>query len=682
MRSTILGLLTATALAQATAAATPDPARLPTLANATAQVEGIAAAKRLQYVYAQYADYGLWDDMADLFAANATARFGDRTVTGREAIRRYLTDEYGGGRPGLPAGGIRHMLPMTPVLNFAPDGRTVLGRWHELTMTGTYGGDAGWTGGIYENEYRQEGGVWKIASLHYYSQFAGRYADGWRNLDRDILPVPMHYTPDTAGLLVPPGAPPLATGGTLPALDARLSALAEEQAVANLQHIYGYYVDQRMWDDVADLFEQDGTLTIDGIGTWAGAKSIRRGLEREGPQGLKAGELNNHVQVDIVVTVSPDGREAHARGLDLGMTGVNRGKGYWSTATFENRYVKRDGVWRLADVHLYLRMKADYAQGWGKSRIVDPVPTGAQAPDRPAHTAAAGAIPAFSYPNPATGRMPHYPAGTGIVPVATGWAKAGKAATPGLDAVEAKQRRVAAYQGAENASSAFGNYIDDFDWDNLGRLFAEKGAREMPYAGFYIGPEHITRAEVTKWGRPRHPRLSIPIHLRIQPVIRVAQDGRSAEIATRLFSIGSSYTSAGSFSGGMYPNDQAVLEKGTWKLWSVAIDEFYYNGATYAGGWTNVPHDPAEKVPDPLLSSYLPDVPLTALGKREQAFIPGSTVLNPYIHNGPAYPGYPSAAPMWFAHRNPVSGRMPPYYWPDCVTCVARPETSLKSNGY
>jgi hypothetical protein len=216
----------------------------------------------------------------------------------------------------------------------------------------------------------------------------------------------------------------------------------------------------------------------------------------------------------------------------------------------------------------------------------------------------------------------------------------------------------------------------------LGQLFAEKGAREMPYAGFYIGPKRITEAEVTKWGHRRSPRTSIPIHLRMQPVIDVTPDGRAARFRTRLFSIGSSLNTAGSFSGGMYPNDQAVLENGVWKLWSVAIDEFYYNSAGYKNGWTNVPAEPAEKKPDMLLKAYPPDVPLTALGQRQQGFIPGSTQFNPYIHNGPAYPGYPSAVPMWFHYVNPVSGRVPPYYWPDCASCVARPDTSLSANGY
>src|SRR5690606_38600122 len=132
---------------------------------------------------------------------------------------------------------------------------------------------------------------------------------------------------------------------------------------------------------------------------------------------------------------------------------------------------------------------------------------------------------------------------------------------------------------------------------------------------------------------------------------------------------GSGLNYAGSFSGGMYPNDQAVIENGKWKLWSVAIDEFYYRSASYKEGWVKVSAEPAEKVPDMLLEAYPPNILLTELGQRQQAFIPGSKAFNPYVHNGPAYPGYPSATPMWFHYATPVSGRVPPYYWPDCVTC-------------
>ena len=43
---------------------------------------------------------------------------------------------------------------------------------------------------------------------------------------------------------------------------------------------------------------------------------------------------------------------------------------------------------------------------------------------------------------------------------------------------------------------------------------------------------------------------------------------------------------------------------------------------------------------------------------------------------------WPSILPMWFHYRNPVSGRVPERYWPDCVPCIDYPETSMTSHGY
>jgi hypothetical protein len=128
------------------------------------------------------------------------------------------------------------------------------------------------------------------------------------------------------------------------------------------------------------------------------------------------------------------------------------------------------------------------------------------------------------------------------------------------------------------------------------------------------------------------------------------------------------------FAGGMY-NDQAVLEDGVWRLWSVAIDEHYFSSAGYEGGWSGVePADPAalQRQGGATSADYPPDIPLTDLGEREVGFRGGpGTVL-----------AWPSILPMWFHYRNPVSGRVPERYWPDCVPCVKYPETSMTSHGY
>jgi hypothetical protein len=660
--------------------------RAATLEQGAQNVTALRDVRRLHIAYTQFAEFGLWQAMAELFADDAMIVVGERTISGKAAILRWLRDELGTGSEGLPPGAVRTLLPFSPVANLSPDGRTAEVRWHELGLLGDAAKGARWTGGIYENDYVRDGAVWKIARMHYFPQFAGSYEDGWRNVEADLKVVPMHYTPDTAGTPIPAMVPPPPVEQPEVTGAEAIGALAlqlEEKAVRNLQNIYGYYVDRRMWDDVADLFGDDATLDIAGLGQWKGRQSIRRSLDREGPAGLGAGELNEHVQFPAMITVSPNGAEAFARGLELAMTGKNFDKGYWAVSVFENRYVKHDGAWRIADMRLFPRFRADYSEGWSRSRLDPIAPAEAQAPDRRSRFRK-DAVPAFSYLHPVTGEKVQLPSALPAAGDTPPMAQARPSpAGPGAVAEgERLLRLLAADAGAENVSNAFGNYIDDFEWEQLGQLFARRGAREMPFAGFYIGPERITQAEVTKWGPRRSPRTSIPIHLRMQPVIDVTPDGRAARFRTRLFSIGSSLNSAGSFSGGMYPNDQAVLEDGVWKLWSVAIDEFYYRSANYKDGWSRVAAEPAEKRPDMLIEAFPPDILLTELGQRQQAFIPGSKQLNPYVHNGPAYPGYPSAVPMWFHYVNPVTGRVPPFYWPDCASCAAHPETSLQANGY
>lgn len=696
LRSVAIGSIALAGIGNAqTPAPTDTGAKIALLARDVDRAEAVKAVKRLQYSYAQYSQVGMWKEMAALFSDRSEAIFGDQTVKGRAAIAAYFLKSFGNGREGLAPGGLHTQLISEPMVTLSPDGMTAKGRWHDFSMIGQHGVGASWAGAIYENEYVKENGVWKIARFHSYPQFAGPYETGWRNVDGDLETVPYHYTPDSVGIPVPaavgPALPPVAAdrvNAVLTSIETRVGALVEEDKVRNLQHIYGYYVDLKMWDDVADLFTADGVYEIGGLGIWDGPAAIRKALEVDGPAGLKYGQLNNHVQFDVTVTILPGGTEARARGIDLGMLGdVKDGqRAQWSVAAFENRYVKQGGMWRIREMRIFPMMKSDYYQGWGKSRIVDTVPTGASAPSRKASDKGSmgGAVLAFSDPNPVTKIKVAYPKGTTTVgtaallkPTVTDYPAASAASLD--DRIAEANRKLAvakAYDGVENVSGAFANYIDDFQWDKLGLVIAQKGHREMPFAGFYRGPEHVTKAETTMWGPPRDgsiPRTNIPIHLRIQPVIDVSPDGRSANLRTRLFSIGSSLTRASSLSGAMYPNDQAVLENGVWKMWSIGIDEFYYQSTSYEDGWSRPrPPQTGPRARSKLLDAYPPDILNSALGVREAGY-PGGT--GEIVE-------WPEIKEAWFSYVNPVSGRKPPHYWPDCETCVAFPETSLKNNGY
>jgi len=682
-----LGLLHVVATGETNTSA----ARVHQLAQNVERAESVRAVKRLQETYAQYSQFGLWTDMAALFTDEAQLSYGKDNERGRPAIEKYFVASFGEGTHGLKPGGLHTQIVLRPLINVSADGQSAKGRWWEFSMTGQHGVKAEWAAGILENEYVRERGVWKISRMRYNPMFAGPYATGWRNVDEDQKIVPYHFTPDETGIPVPelpassipPVDPKMNPATVLAALEQRIAVMNDVDKVRNLQNAYGYYIDRKMWDDVTDLFTADGALSIANVGVYDGPKSIRRALEQSGPAGLKHGQLNELMQLDMAVAIEPGGMEARARGLEFGMLGeVDKGTAFYTLAIFENRYVKQDDIWRIREMRIFPLMKTDYAQGWAKSQVVDPPPAKEHAPDRPvlaSDVMSAGAIPVFFTPNPASGKNVSLPAGTKTVGherlLAAPAVRTPAVPSGDLDArIKEAERRLAiskAWDGAENMATAYGDYLDDLDFNGLGKLFALKGHKEVPFSGFYVGRQRIIDRDATAPAPGSRPRTQLPLHWLTQPVVLVAPDGRSASIRTRLFQPASSRTRAMGFGGGMYHN-QVVLEDGVWRLWSVVIDEHYFSSPTYEGGWSSAKDPVTPRRPPTPNTSYPPDIPLTSLGDRERGFRGGT---------GDEI-GWPGILPMWFHYKNPVSGRLPEHYWPDCVPCVQYPETSMKNHGY
>ena len=666
-------------------------ARVQRLAQNVERAESVRAVKRLQETYAQYSQFGLWTDMATLFTDNAQLSYGKADEHGRQAIQQYFVSTFGEGTHGLKPGGLHTQIVLRPLINVSADGQSAKGRWWEFSMTGQYGVKAEWAAGIFENEYVRERGVWKISRMHYHPMFAGPYATGWRNIDADQKIVPYHFTPDETGIPIPdlpasavlPVDPKMNPAAALAALEERISVMNDEDQVRNLQNAYGYYMDRKMWDDVTDLFTSDGALSIATVGVYDGPKSIRRALERSGPAGVKHGQLNELMQLDMSVAIEPGGMEARARGIEFGMLGeADKGTAFYTLAIFENRYVKQNDIWRIREMRLFPLMKTEYAQGWAKSQVNDPPPAKEHAPDRQvlaSDVMTSGAIPVFFAANPVTGKPVSLPSGAKTVGherlLPAPPSRKPAASSGDLEArIKEAERRLAvskAWDGAENMSTAYGDYLDDLDFNGLGKLFAEKGHKEVPFSGFYVGRQRIIDRDATAPPPGSRPRNMLPLHWRTQPVILVAADGRSASIRSRLFQPASSYDRALGFGGGMY-HDQVVLENGIWKFWSVVIDEHYFSSPTYEGGWSSAKDPVTPRRPPAPNTSYPPDIPLTKLGERERGFRGG---VGDEI-------GWPGILPMWFHYKNPVSGRVPEFYWPDCVPCIQFPETSMKNHGY
>ena len=164
--------------------------RVDRLEALTERVEAISAIKRLQHAYGHYSELGLWHDFADLFADTGIGHYTQGALD-REGIRALFLKEVGGGRLGLADGRIYPHISMQPVVTLAADGQSAKGRWHIMAMLGGYERSASWAGGVYENQYVRENGVWKFKEVRYLPQYSGRYEDpGWTATNE---PTPFHF---------------------------------------------------------------------------------------------------------------------------------------------------------------------------------------------------------------------------------------------------------------------------------------------------------------------------------------------------------------------------------------------------------------------------------------------------------------------------------------------------------
>lgn len=694
------------------------------LAREVDRAESMRAIKNLQRTYAQYSHAGLWNEMAELFSSNATYIFDEEMVRGPRAIGQWLTTREGSGQQGLKPGEVNAQIIDHPVVNLSVDGESARGRWYGFAFLCDDKGNARMRGGVFENEYVREGGKWKISVHRYYPQYEGPYETGWTNYKgRDLAILPYHFTPDQAGIPFPPalGKAP-ASKATLAQLEERIAVMNDEGLVRNLQAAYGYYVNRRMWDDVTDLFASNAVYEVGGVGIYEG-KGIRKALERMGPAGLTYGVLNDRLQFDTVVSFEPGRREAHVRGLEMGMLGeTEKGVGYWEVSIYDNRFVKEDGIWKVREMRVFPLFRSDYSKGWGKDRIIEVAQKGALAPDKPLPAADAGAqdrlVPEFVSVHPVTGKAIKVAAGmklvatqplTGAIPKAA-VKRSGEVNTRIAEA--ARRVMVAkAYDAAEHVSSAYGFFADDSQWYWLSELFGKEGTKQIPYAGYYTGYERLSRGLFLQYGDPvplTTKKSGIAFHWRIQPVINIAPDGRSARLRTYLFHPNTSKTSGGTLFGAIYPDDHLILADGIWRLWNLSLDEPYFEMPNWKAGWAGArerapraaapaaprPAPPAAAAPAPgapaagnapatpprpqryvgqaLVPVFPPDVPITELGKLQEHFRGGTG--EPW--------DWPKILPMWWGYKNPVSGRQPELFLPDCVPCEYAPAMSMVKHGY
>lgn len=213
------------------------------------------------------------------------------------------------------------------------------------------------------------------------------------------------------------------------ALNARLDALETEtrrsedvSAIKRLMRTYSYYLDRGLWADMTELFTDDA-VGVYPAGTFIGKDSLApHFLENNGRGyiGFEEGRLGNHMVLQPVIDVDPDGVTAHGRWRVLAQLGQYGQSANWAGGVYEIGYAKQEGVWKISALRYYGSFGGSYATGWAGA----PPPADGEAaspppqrrifanlphpPDEPAPTDCPSfpgvCVPPFHYDNPVSGR--------------------------------------------------------------------------------------------------------------------------------------------------------------------------------------------------------------------------------------------------------------------------------------
>ena len=211
----------------------------------------------------------------------------------------------------------------------------------------------------------------------------------------------------------------------LDALEHQLGIEQDVNQIRRVQYTYGYFIDKSQYNEVVDLFDEDGEVWFLG-GIYKGKAGVRRlYIERfqtqftDGHNGPRYGWLLDHPQLQMVIHVAPDRKSAQVRGRSMMQAGLHetakgQQRAWWEGGIYENEYVREDGVWKIKALRYYPFWHGSFQDGWAKTPVdfipmakttwpQDPLGPDALIDPAPRLWPATDIVP-FHYPHPVTGK--------------------------------------------------------------------------------------------------------------------------------------------------------------------------------------------------------------------------------------------------------------------------------------
>ena len=193
--------------------------------------------------------------------------------------------------------------------------------------------------------------------------------------------------------------------------------LQDKDDIQRLQYAYGYFLDNRMFREIADLFATQGAwIEIGGRGRYLGRERIHSFLLEVlggGRWGLLRDEVINHVQQQLFITVNGDRQRAQvrARAQVQGNSPPDTPTFLLADGIYENEYIRESGQWKI----LSIRVTMTYYAALERRSLTFPTAPASTSfpPDLPSQPLARGLgrqFNEFHFRHPITGAVLRTPA--------------------------------------------------------------------------------------------------------------------------------------------------------------------------------------------------------------------------------------------------------------------------------
>ncbi|KIV86135.1 hypothetical protein PV11_01769 [Exophiala sideris] len=174
------------------------------------KVEDEAEIRKTHFKYGYYLDKCLYNEVVDMFAdhPDAYVEFLGSRYRGKEGIKRLYQGRFQtyfvNGRNG-PVYGFLLDHPMLQDIIDRDTETHAWGRLRALMSAGTHqsiqeehprGHAQWWEGGLYENEYIKENGVWKLFRYRYFPFWHADFERGWAHTKKNYIPWPTKTYPE------------------------------------------------------------------------------------------------------------------------------------------------------------------------------------------------------------------------------------------------------------------------------------------------------------------------------------------------------------------------------------------------------------------------------------------------------------------------------------------------------